>query len=183
MPDISSSTVYELSSRGPLFRFLQDQAGKLVFSEYFDDVPAGSEKDGIPCQDVQDLTFPDQSFDLCTSTDVFEHVSDDGKAFEEIHRVLRPGGLLVFTVPLQYGENTVERAVLAPEGVRHILPAEYHDDHLRGLGRVLCYRNYGQDITQKLLNRGFATAEITCPDETRWWGYGRPVVVASAGND
>jgi len=178
VPDIGASSVYELSSRGPLFRFLQSRAGKLVFSEFFDDVPPGASKNGVPCQDVQQLTFPDQSFDVCTSTDVFEHVPDDARAFAEIHRVLRPGGKFIFTVPMQLQDDTIERAIFDRGQVEHLLPPEYHDDHIRGLEQVLCYRNYGKDVLTRLKDQGFADAEIVAPDTSRWWGYGRPVIVA-----
>ncbi len=39
------------------------------------------------------------SLDLVTSIDVLEHLEDDRAAFAEIARVLRPGGLLLLTVP------------------------------------------------------------------------------------
>jgi SAM-dependent methyltransferase len=178
VPNLGASSVYELSSRGPLFNFLRGQAGKLVFSEYFDDVSPGASKDGVPCQDVQNLTFPDQSFDVCTSTDVFEHVPDDARAFAELHRVLRPGGKILFTVPMQMHHETIERATGAGDNLEHLLPPEYHDDHIRGLGQVLCYRNYGVDTVSRLVRQGFTDAEVVAPDESRWWGYGRPVVVA-----
>jgi hypothetical protein len=74
--------------------------------------------------------------------------------------------------------ETVERAVLVEDRVEHLLPAEYHDDHIRGRGRVLCFRNYGMDIVNRLKAQGFADAEIETPDSSRWWGYGRPVVIA-----
>ena len=178
VPDIGARTVYELSSRGPLFGYLHRHAGKLVFSEFFDDVPRGACNNGVPCQDVQDLTWPDQSFDLCTSTDVFEHVPDDTRAFAEIHRVLRPGGILVFTVPMKMLGETNERVAIVENQVEHLLPAEFHDDHIRGLGQVLCFRNYGPDIVHRLKDQGFIDAEIVVPDASRWWGYGRPVVAA-----
>jgi SAM-dependent methyltransferase len=178
VPDLSALTVYELSSRGPLFNFLRERAGELVCSEYFDDVPPGGTKDGILCQDIQKLTFSDQVFDLCTSTDVFEHVPDDSKAFAEMRRVLRPGSLAVFTVPMQVPGPTIERAVQVGDDIDHLLPGEYHDDHIRGGGKVLCFRNYGPDIVNRLMEQGFGHAEIVWPDFSRWWGYGRPVVVA-----
>lgn len=177
-PDIARCAVYELSSRGPLFGYLEKHAGRLVFSEYFDEVPPGESKDGVLCQDVQHLTFADGSFDLCTSTDVFEHVPHDARAFRELHRVLRPGGMAVFTVPIRNGGRTVERAALDGDRLEHFLPAEYHDDHIRGTGRVFCYRNYGRDIVDRLRAAGFDDARIVDPDASRWWGYGRPVVLA-----
>ena len=48
---------------------------------------------------VVQLPFPDGTFDLVTSLDVIEHVEDDGAALEEMRRVLKPGGLLLLTVP------------------------------------------------------------------------------------
>ncbi len=178
VPDLHTKSVYELSSRGPLFRFLQKHSGNLTISEYFDDVPPGGVKKKVQCQDVQSLTFPDQSFDVCTSTDVFEHVPDDARAFAEIHRVLRPGGYAVFTVPLHHDYETIERARVIDGRIEHLLPPEYHGDHIRGLNQVLCFRNYGTDIVGKLRTQGFANVEIIPPDASLWWGCGRDVVVA-----
>jgi len=43
--------------------------------------------------------FEPGSFDVVTALDVIEHVDDDEEAVRTIHRVLRPGGLFVCTVP------------------------------------------------------------------------------------
>lgn len=178
VPDLGCRSVYELSARGPLFRFLQQNSAEFTFSEYFDDVKPGNSRNGVLCQDIQHLTFPDRSFDLCTSTDVLEHVSDDARAFGEIHRVLKPGGYFVFTVPLDTNRKTQERARVVAGQIEHILSPEFHDDHLRGLGKVLCYRNYGADIVDRLDRQGFTEVEIVPAVDMRWWGFGRPVVVA-----
>lgn len=45
------------------------------------------------------MPVADQSVDVLTLLDVLEHVEDDHAALAEIHRVLRPGGVLVLTVP------------------------------------------------------------------------------------
>jgi SAM-dependent methyltransferase len=45
------------------------------------------------------IPFPDASFDLLTSLDVLEHLDDDDAGVAEIHRVLRPGGHALITVP------------------------------------------------------------------------------------
>lgn len=49
--------------------------------------------------DAKKLPFTDSSYDLVTSLDVFEHLEDDQKAFREVWRVLRQGGVLLTTVP------------------------------------------------------------------------------------
>ncbi len=46
------------------------------------------------------LPHPGASFDLVCAMDILEHVEDDFAALSEIARVLRPGGSLLFSVPL-----------------------------------------------------------------------------------
>jgi 2-polyprenyl-3-methyl-5-hydroxy-6-metoxy-1,4-benzoquinol methylase len=45
------------------------------------------------------IPFPEDSFDIVTALDVLEHIPDDRKAVAEMIRVLKPGGILVLTVP------------------------------------------------------------------------------------
>ncbi len=55
-------------------------------------------EDLVECS-VERLDFPDNAFDVLTGCDVIEHVEDDNQALREFHRVLRPGGIAVLTVP------------------------------------------------------------------------------------
>lgn len=48
------------------------------------------------------LPFADASFDTLLVTEVLEHVGDAELAVAEIHRVLRPGGHALITVPFLY---------------------------------------------------------------------------------
>jgi len=49
--------------------------------------------------DFHALPVRPASFDLITCIDVLEHLRDDRRAIAELHRALRPSGLLVATVP------------------------------------------------------------------------------------
>jgi ubiquinone/menaquinone biosynthesis C-methylase UbiE len=46
--------------------------------------------------EAESLPFPDASFDLVLGHAVLHHLPDLHKAFDEFHRVLRPGGRIVF---------------------------------------------------------------------------------------
>ena len=158
------TAVYELSSRGALCRYLRRTFPRLTVSELFDDVPPGAYKDGVQCQDVQRLTYASGSFDLVTSTEVFEHVPDDAAAFREVRRVMRDHGWLVFTVPIDPAAPTLERVAVRDGAVVHLTTPEYHGDRLRGRGQVLAYRTYGLDITERLHAAGFDATIVPVDD-------------------
>ena len=45
------------------------------------------------------IPYGDANFDACVCTETLEHVSDAKKTIKEIQRVLRPGGIVVLSVP------------------------------------------------------------------------------------
>ena len=77
----------------------------------------------------EDLPFPDASFDVVWSQDAFLHSSRRQRIFEEIDRVLVPGGHLIFTDPMQ-----AER--VPPRDLRPVLDRL----HLDSLGSISAYR-------------------------------------------
>jgi SAM-dependent methyltransferase len=48
---------------------------------------------------LEGLPFRDGVFDVVTANMVMEHVDEPGRVLEEIHRVLKPGGLFIFHTP------------------------------------------------------------------------------------
>ncbi len=178
VPDFKTKIIYELSARGAFFKFLAKNAKNVVFSEYIDGVKSGESINGVLCQDVQHLTFDGGKFDVCTSTEVFEHVPDDMKGFNEIFRVLKDNGVFIFTVPLHDTDKTLSRALFENGKIVYLLEPEYHDDSIRGVGKVLVFRDYGRDIVDKLLSVGFSDVDIIEGFDSGGFGYRKDVIVA-----
>ncbi|HNB50891.1 MAG TPA: class I SAM-dependent methyltransferase [Anaerolineales bacterium] len=69
---------------------ISEHPARIAREEYGLDVFTGT---------LDDAHFPDNTFDAITLWDVFEHLHDPAATLREIHRVLKPGGLLVMRVP------------------------------------------------------------------------------------
>lgn len=48
---------------------------------------------------IDPAPFADRTFDLVVALDIIEHIEDDCAAVREMHRICRPGGRLLLTVP------------------------------------------------------------------------------------
>jgi SAM-dependent methyltransferase len=53
----------------------------------------------VAAADATRLPFPDGAFDFVITQDVMEHVPDEAKMADELHRVCAPGGLVLVLVP------------------------------------------------------------------------------------
>ncbi|HKE48454.1 MAG TPA: class I SAM-dependent methyltransferase [Rhodanobacteraceae bacterium] len=176
-PPLETSDACELSARGPLVAYLRRKAKSVALSEYFADAEPGSMRNGVRCEDVQRLSYADASFDLVTHTEVLEHVPDDTRAFAELFRVLRPGGTMIFTVPLHRGYDTIERARLVDGRVEHLLEPVYHLDPLRREG-ILAFRDYGWSLVERLTGFGFVDARQVLLHDRVPWTWDSPVIMA-----
>lgn len=160
--DLRTLDVLELDPSSPL-RLLLGRARRYTRSFFRPDVAPGSMRaDGVVCQDITRLTFPDESLDLIVSSDVLEHVPDAMAAFRESARVLRPGGAHVFTVPPR--AQTRRRAALEQGRVVHLVnPPEYHLDPLDPAG-VLAYWDYGPDLAEAMRVPGLEILPVLGPE-------------------
>jgi len=64
--------------------------------------------------DDDTIPFPDMYFDLIISDQVFEHVSEQEKAFREIRRVLKTGGVGIHVIPAKW--QIIEQHICVPFG-------------------------------------------------------------------
>jgi len=112
-------------------------------------------------QNLEALTYPDDSFDIIVMSDVMEHVRLDDRAHREIRRVLKPGGAYLFTVPhfRESAQTFVRVAVIDPTDPgkdEFLVEKEYHGDANSEDSRALSYRAYGTDLDETLRGLGFS---------------------------
>jgi SAM-dependent methyltransferase len=87
----SGRTMQELEAYGTVRGIeLDEAAAEMARTRGHGDVAIGR---------LEQLPWPDATFDLITSLDVIEHTPDDRAALAELRRVCRPGGWLLVTVP------------------------------------------------------------------------------------
>lgn len=154
-----ATRIYEPSLRGPFVKYFR-HFPSYVESYFWPDVALGEYKDGVQCQDLRQLTFEDDSFDLVVTSDVFEHVFDADRAFEDIFRVLRRGGVHIFSIPFHWpvAAKSQIRSREIDGREEQILPPQYH---VAGDGsKSLVVTDWGADIVDTLEAIGYRVSVV-----------------------
>lgn len=183
VPNWTSLTIHESS---PSNDFLGRWCRNYSSSQYLPEVPFGESSGGTRSENIEALTFDDESVDIFITQDVLEHVFDPARAVQEIHRVLRPGGMHVFTTPKHRRIGpSIQRAVLTGSGsIEHLLPEQYHGNPV-GDKKALVTWDFGDDFEDLLSTwSGTSVAAIHHIDRTRGldgeflevWVIRKPVV-------
>lgn len=159
--DIAGKEVLELDPHSPLQPHLS-RAAAYHRAFYQEDCESGFIRfDGARREDIQSLSFQNDSLDLIVSSDVLEHVPDLQKAFAETARVLRPGGMHLFTVPACAA--TRRRASIVDGGIEHHLVPEYHADPLSPKG-ILAFWDIGNDLPVVMATPGLRYSIVAGPE-------------------
>lgn len=139
--------VAEINSCGDLHNILKSIKG-LAYSEY------GPRAINIRDEDLQSLTYPEGSFDIVLTSDTLEHVPDYNKALAEIHRVLKPGGQHIFTLPVIFSRKTRRRIKIQNDSIVPVMDGSYH-----GAGEAdnLVCTEFGVDVLSDFEKADFST--------------------------
>lgn len=150
-------SIYEPGIIGP-FRKYFNKLKNYHNSYYWPEIECGGLFNGVVCQNLESLTYDENSFDLVITSDILEHVRQPSKAFSEIYRVLKPGGYHIFTVPILWplDKKTVSRVETSTSKDIHILPPHYHSSPVDKKGSLV-YTDFGIDILSFLDSIGFIT--------------------------
>ena len=100
--------------------------------------------------DICQLPFNSNSFDFILCNHVLEHINDDLKAMHELFRVMKPGGMGVFQIPLDINRKTTfEDNSIINRKQRTKIFGQY--DHVR---------IYGMDYFNRLETCGFRVEKV-----------------------
>jgi predicted HAD superfamily hydrolase/ubiquinone/menaquinone biosynthesis C-methylase UbiE len=156
---LGKSSVYCYEQVTPFFALLEKKTLKLVGSEYLgQEYRPGGVYNGIRHEDAINLSFPDSSFDLLIANDVFEQVPNIEKTFSEAARVLKKGGILLFSIPFDISmDRTVQRAKLNNGQFNYLLEPVYHMNPVSEKGSLVIY-DFGWDVLDFCKKNGFSDA-------------------------
>ncbi len=153
--------VYICEQVTAMFSALKKYIPDLAGSEYLNDNwESGRTERGILHQDLMNLSFADEAFDLVASQDVLEHVSDYRKAFTEMYRILRKQGIAIFTVPFScFGDKTDNLAIVEDGKTIFLKDPIYHGNPLSEEGSLV-YNIFSWDMLDSLKSCGFSDAYL-----------------------
>lgn len=104
--------------------------------------------EGMISADLTDLPFDSDGFDIIICSHVLEHVPDDATAFQEIFRVLKPGGVAALLTPFALdGAGTDEEPTINDPVEQERRFGQW--DHVRIYDR--------DDFLQRMTASGFET--------------------------
>jgi SAM-dependent methyltransferase len=99
--------------------------------------------------DIEQIQYPDNTFDVIFCNHVLEHVNDFGKAVGELYRVLKPGGWAIMQSPQDMRmEHTLQDDTITDPRERERVFLQ--SDHLR---------LFGKDYGTELAKGGFKVTE------------------------
>jgi SAM-dependent methyltransferase len=153
-------------NRGTSLR-LKSEAEGYIPSQYLPGHKSGQIVNEIRCEDLEKLSFPNNSVDLHISQDVFEHIFNPAAAFKEIARTLKPGGAHIFTTPLiNKASPTLRCAKKKRDGsVEYLLnPPEYHNNPVSSEGSLVTM-HWGYDIVDYIYQACGLVTEIMYIDD------------------
>ena len=159
-PTISALVVHE-SSPAPrrITEQLKELSLKYIPSQYFQSELR--EIDGFLNINLENQNLPSESIDLFISLDVMEHVFNPDRAFREIFRTLKPGGVAIMTFPITKGQvlATTQRAIISDNVITHLTEPIFHGNPIDPNGSLVTI-DYGYDIHQEIAKWANFSVEI-----------------------
>lgn len=95
--------------------------------------------------DIQNIPFPENSFDVIFCNHILEHVDDYQLALHEMYRVMKPGGWGIIQSPI----NVKREATFEDKSI------VTHEERIKAFGQYDHVREFGLDYAERLGECGF----------------------------
>lgn len=105
-----------------------------------------------PDVDMQEMPYDSNSFDVVVHSDTLEHVPNLTRALSECLRILRPGGVLCFTVPIIVGRMTRDCSGRIPS---------FHGSSVQTGEDFRVQTEFGADVWAFVMEVGFSMVTLS----------------------
>lgn len=155
---VRSLRIAEINSCGGVHKIL-NALPNVSYSEF------EPQDKSIRHENLLGLTYGDASFDIVLHSDTLEHVPDIDRALSEIKRILKPGGAMIFSIPIvRDGRDTLVRAKLENGEIRHFSAASYHGGSYQKTSQYLVCYEFGDDFIDVLKKHEFTVEVLEYPN-------------------
>lgn len=115
------------------------------------------------CACAEALPFPDASFDRVVADSTLEHVSDQGKALGQCHRVMKPAGFLFVSTPNRFSLGPDPQVGI---WTGSILPERWLAAYVRRQGGIPPKRHLlsARQLSAIIREAGFGSPRVMLPD-------------------
>lgn len=123
--------------------------------------------------DITRSSLPSHSFDLVLCTEVIEHIKESVSAIKEMHRLLKPGGILILSTPQKYSTLELTAKLMFKPGIINLVKLIYSEPVLE-MGHInLMTRS---KVMRQLKLAGFQIREQFAS------GFYAPIIAETAGD-
>ena len=175
-PNYRDLQIHESSPWGAASDKLRRECKSYSASHFFIDTAVGTYRNGIRCENLEKMSFANDSFDLFVTQDVLEHVMNPAAAFAEIARVLKPGGTHVFTVPYYGTRKTRVRAMAQGGEIVYLAEKDYHGNPIDSSGSLVV-TEWGYDLPEFVLAHGGLATTRHSMNDARFGIEGEPIEI------
>ncbi|MEH1944087.1 MAG: class I SAM-dependent methyltransferase [Nostoc sp.] len=106
--------------------------------------------------DITNTKLPDASFDLILCTEVIEHIADSISAIAGMHRLLKPGGLLILSTPQRWSPLELMAKIAFMPGIIDLVRLIYREPILE-TGHINLMTS--EEVVRQLESVGFHICE------------------------
>ncbi|MDO8648255.1 MAG: methyltransferase domain-containing protein [Candidatus Peregrinibacteria bacterium] len=134
----------------------------------------------LVCGSAEAIPFPDAMFDLVTLAWVLEHLEDPQRVFAEIHRVLKPGGRVIFLTPNTWNYNVwIIRAI--PNAFHDFLTTRLYGRQEHDTFPTRYRVNSIRTIEKLLTPIGLVREELHLNGDPTYVSFGKPLFHLACG--